>query len=106
MFYRRSTILRHAKTGGAIREFLGRKSEQPAPARSSAGGAECTSSLRRSARSASRCRAEARAFEPDRMPITLPPDLTAPSGRVIGIRPVSKALASALLLDDARALRQ
>ena len=45
MFYRRSTILRHAKTGGAIREFLGRKSEQPAPARSSAGGAECTFSL-------------------------------------------------------------
>ena len=45
MFYRRSIILRHAKTGGAIREFLGRKSEQPAPARSSAGGAECTFSL-------------------------------------------------------------
>ena len=45
VFYRRSIILRHAKTDGAIREFLGRKSEQPAPARSSAGGAECTFSL-------------------------------------------------------------
>ena len=45
VFYRRSAMLTHAKTGGAIWEFLGRKSEQPAPARSSAGGAECTFSL-------------------------------------------------------------
>ena len=36
----------------------------------------------------------------------LPPDLSAPSGRVIGIQSGSKALASALHLDDARALRQ
>ena len=36
----------------------------------------------------------------------LPPDVSAPSGRMIGIRPDVKALASALHLEAELALRQ
>ena len=36
----------------------------------------------------------------------LPPDLSAPRGRVIGIRSASKALASALHLEAERALQR